>query len=316
MASPPQAILRIGSRGSPLALAQAAEVQRRLLAAHPGLDAAALPILAIRTSGDRIQDRALAEAGGKGLFTKELEEALLGGAIEAAVHSMKDVPTFLPPGLDIACLLEREDPRDALILRRGLKFESLGSLPQGARIGTASLRRQAQLLHRRPDLRISTLRGNIGTRLKKLDAGTIDATLLALAGLKRLGLTRHISGIVEPADMLPAVAQGAIGIEIRSDDEATRALLAPLHHEATGQRIAAERAMLAVLDGSCRTPIAGLAEIEAGGRLYLRAEVLRPDGSEKLATERRGSLSEAEALGADAGAELKRLAGPGYFTAS
>ncbi len=312
MTARPQAILRIGTRGSALALAQANETRDRLLAAHPQLGAGAVEIVIVKTSGDRIQDRALRDAGGKGLFTKELEEALSRGEIDIAVHSMKDVPTWLPPGLCIPCLLPREDPRDVLIARDA---PSLDALPVGAIVGTASLRRQAQVLHRRPDVRIVTLRGNVETRLRKVAAGEVDATFLALAGLRRLGQAQRATGIIEPSLMLPAVAQGAIGIEARLDDAATHDRLRPLHHEATGQCIAAERAMLAVLDGSCHTPIAGLAEIGADGRLRLAAQVLKPDGSASIETRREGAPADAEALGLDAGQELKRRAGPGFFQA-
>lgn len=311
MTSTRQAILRIGTRGSPLALAQAAETRRRLREAHPGMGEAELEIVVIRTTGDRIQDRALAEAGGKGLFTKELEEALLDGRIDLAVHSMKDVPTFLPDGLAIVALLEREDVRDALIAPGA---RTIADLAPGARVGTASLRRQAQLLHRRPDLQVATLRGNVQTRLSRLAEGRVDATLLALAGLKRLGLAAKASAVIPVEEMLPAVAQGAIGLECRDGDARTRSLLAPLSHRETELCVAAERAMLASLDGSCRTPIAGLADILADGSLRLRAEILKPDGSEVLACERLGPAGEGVAMGRDAGAELKRRGGPGFFS--
>ena len=239
--------LRIGTRGSPLALAQAHETRDRLAAAHPHLASpGAIEIVVIKTTGDQILDRTLADAGGKGLFTKELEDALLGDRVDLAVHSMKDVPTWLPDGLDISTLLPREDPRDAFFSRSG---DGLDTLPAGSVVGTAGLRRQAQVLERRPDLKIVPLRGNVQTRLKKLDAGEVDATLLALAGLRRLGLTDRITAVLEPETMLPAVAQGAIGIEIRSADDTTRALLAPLHCAETAARVTAERALLAMLDG-------------------------------------------------------------------
>jgi hydroxymethylbilane synthase len=306
-----QAALRIGTRGSPLALAQANETKTRLLQAHPGLSAAAVEIVAIRTSGDRIQDRPLAEAGGKGLFTKELEEALDSGTIDIAVHSMKDMPTLLPDGLIIAALLPREDPRDALIAATAKR---LADLPEGAVIGTASLRRQAQVRFRRPDLRVVSFRGNVETRLRKLREGQADATLLALAGLRRLDLTDCIAAVIEPDEMLPAVAQGAIGIECRADDRATRDCIASLDHPATAICIEAERAMLAVLDGSCRTPIAGLAILDAVGGIVVRGMVLRPDGSGAVEAVRAGRAVDNIALGRDLGAELKALAGPGYFT--
>ncbi|HUN50306.1 MAG TPA: hydroxymethylbilane synthase, partial [Candidatus Sulfotelmatobacter sp.] len=282
----------------------------RLLAAHLGLPAAAIEIVVIRTSGDRIQDRPLAEAGGKGLFTKELEEALLERRIDLAVHSMKDMPTLLPADLVIGALLPREDPRDALIAPTARR---LAELPQGAVVGTASLRRQAQVRFRRPDLRVVPFRGNVETRLRKLGEGQADATLLALAGLKRLGLAGRAAGIIEPEEMLPAVAQGAIGLQCRAEDAATREQIAALDHAPTAVCIEAERAMLAVLDGSCRTPIAGLAQPGAGG-ITLRGMVLRPDGSEAIEAVRSGRAEDAAALGGDLGAELKARAGADYFT--
>ena len=295
--------LRIGTRGSPLALAQAHETRARLAAAHPELAGAdAIEILVIKTTGDRIQDRTLAEAGGKGLFTKEIEEALAEGAIDLAVHSMKDVPTWLPEGLEISCLLPRVDARDAWFSASGA---GLDQLPAGAVVGTASLRRQAQVLARRPDIKVIPLRGNVGTRLAKLAAGEVAATLLALAGLTRLGLTEGITAILEPEVMLPAVAQGAIGIECRSADDATLALLAPLNCAATAARVVAERALLAVLDGSCRTPIAAHARLDGDGGLGLDALVLRPDGSESFSASRSGRAADAAALGRALGLELK-----------
>jgi hydroxymethylbilane synthase len=304
--------LRIGTRGSPLALAQANEVRDRLAAAHGDLPAQAIEIVVISTSGDRVQDRPLAEIGGKGLFTLEIEQGLLSGDIDLAVHSMKDMPTELPAGLDIPCLLPREDARDVLISKNAA---GLDDLPPGAVIGSASLRRRAQLLHRRPDLQMVNLRGNVQTRLRKVAAGEVDATLLALAGLKRLGLAGQGEIVIEPEVMLPAVAQGAIGIECRADDTSALAYLAPLNDTATATCVAAERGLLAALDGSCRTPIAGHAVL-AGEDLHLRALVLRPDGSEMLETERRGPAAETAALGRDAGQELRRRAGPDFFVAS
>ena len=306
----PDQPLKIGTRGSPLALAQAHETRSRLMAAH-GLPEAAFEIAVIKTTGDRVTDRPLAEIGGKGLFTKEIEEALLAGAIDIAVHSMKDMPTILPAGLAIACLLPREDVRDAFV---SLIHASLAAMPEGAVIGTSSLRRRAQLLHRRRDLRIVEFRGNVQTRLRKLADGVAEATLLACAGLRRLGRADVIRAAISPDEMLPAVAQGAIGIEARGDDAAAEALLAPIHHAPTATRLAAERAFLAALDGSCRTPIGGLAEI-TGEDLRFRGEIIRPDGSERLATERRGPLSEAAAMGTDAAQELRSRAGPGFFEA-
>ena len=294
---------RIGTRGSPLALAQAEETRTRLLDAHQdALDPAQLEIVAIKTTGDRIQDRALSEAGGKGLFVKEIEEALLSGKIDFAVHSMKDMETTLPPGLVIDCILPREDARDALISAGG---KGLAELPAGALVGTSSLRRQAQVLNRRPDLRVGIFRGSVDTRLRKLAEGEADATLLALAGLKRLGKEAVITELLNVDDMLPAVAQGAIGIERRHENDEIAALLEPINDSVSHARITCERAMLAVLDGSCRTPIAGYAELVEGKALYLRASLLATDGSVRLDASGRGDISEAEELGARLGAELK-----------
>ncbi|MEE8271542.1 MAG: hydroxymethylbilane synthase [Alphaproteobacteria bacterium] len=304
--------LRIGTRGSPLALVQARQVADRLAAAHAELAApGALATVVIKTAGDRVQDRTLAEGGGKALFTKEIEDALLDGTIDLAVHSMKDVPTWLPDGLEIACLLPREDPRDALFARVG---DSLGSLPAGAVVGTASLRRRAQILARRPDLTVVPLRGNVGTRLAKLADGKVDATLLAVAGLRRLGEADRITAILAPEEMLPAVAQGAIGIECRAGDDRTLAWVAPLDCAATARRVAAERALLAVLDGSCRTPIAALAELDDSGGLAFDALVARPDGSAMHRVRRTGAGADAVAIGRDAGAELKARAGPDFLS--
>jgi len=300
--------IRIGTRGSPLALAQAAEVRARLEAAHgPGRHS--FDVRVIKTTGDRIQDRPLAEAGGKGLFTKELEEALLGGDIDLAVHSMKDMPTLLPAGLAIACLLPREDVRDAFISR---KSASLMDLPPGAVMATSSLRRQAQVLHLRPDLKVVPMRGNVETRLRKLEDGVADATLLACAGLHRLGLADRITSAIPTDQMLPAVAQGAIGVEIRSEDEATAGLLSPLNDEVTALAVTAERAFLAKLEGSCRTPIAGLAEL-SGGHLVFRGMILTPDGREAHATRREGRPEEALRMAEDAAAELLAKAGPDFL---
>ena len=305
--------IRIGTRGSPLALAQAEEVRRRLAAAWPELAAPdAVEIVPIKTSGDRIQDRTLATAGGKGLFTKEIEEGLLAGTVDIAVHSMKDMPTWLPDGLTIPCLLPREDPRDVLIAGGS---RALADLPQGAVVGTSSLRRQAQLLARRPDLRIVNLRGNVETRLRKIAAGEADATLLALAGLKRLGMAHRASAILSTEDMLPAVAQGAIGIECRRDDAVVRELLTPLHDAVTGAAVAAERALLERLDGSCRTPIAALALVDDSGGLRLDGLIATPDGKRVLHARREGAARDAAALGRDAGEELRRAGGPDFFGA-
>ncbi len=300
--------LKIGTRGSPLALAQAHETRDRLMAVH-GLPEAAFLIAVIKTTGDRVTDRSLSEIGGKGLFTKEIEEALLAGEIDIAVHSMKDMPTVLPTGLTIPCLLPREDVRDAFV---SLTHASLDALPEGAVVGTSSLRRRAQLLHRRPDLRVVEFRGNVQTRLRKLADGVAQATFLACAGLRRLGQGDTIRTAISPDEMLPAVAQGAIGIETRADDPATQTLLAPIHDTPTATRLAAERAFLAALDGSCQTPIGGLGEID-GAELRFRGEIIRPDGSVCLRTERRGPLASADILGADAAAELRSRAGPGFF---
>ncbi|MEM6945070.1 MAG: hydroxymethylbilane synthase [Pseudomonadota bacterium] len=306
----PEKPLRIGTRGSPLALAQAEETKARLMAAHD-LPAEAFEIVVIKTTGDAVQDRALSEIGGKGLFTKEIEEGLLGGSIDIAVHSMKDMPTVLPDGLAITALLPREDVRDAFISPR---HAGIAALPEGAVVGTSSLRRRAQLLHRRPDLKVVEFRGNVQTRLRKLGDGVAEATFLACAGLNRLGMNGEMRSAIEPEEMLPAVAQGAIGIESREDDTRILSLLAPLHCGETGSRLAAERAFLAGLDGSCRTPIGGLAVLE-GDALWLRGEIIRPDGSERIVTERRGTLSDAAAMGSDAAAELRGRGGDGFFDA-
>jgi len=291
--------IRIGTRGSPLALWQAHETRRRLMAAHR-LAEPAFDIVAIRTSGDLIQDRPLSEAGGKGLFTKELDEALLAQTIDLAVHSMKDLPTQLADGLAIAAVLPRGDVRDAFVSPR---FASLEALPEGATLGTSSLRRQAQLKSLRPDLHVIGFRGNVDTRLKKLEAGVADATLLACAGLERLGLGHRITARLEPSTLLPAVAQGAIAILARDDDDETLGRLAPLDDQATRLCVTAERAFLAKLDGSCRTPIAGLAAL-AGGTLKLRGQVLSPDGRHVLDTEHSGPASSALIIGETAGDEL------------
>ena len=301
-------ILRVGSRGSPLALAQARELQSRLATAC-GLAPDRIEIKTIRTTGDTIVDRPLAEAGGKGLFTKEIEEALLAGAIDIAVHSSKDMPTVLPGGLVLAAFLPREDPRDALISRKAI---SLRELPHAAVVGTASLRRQALLKNLRPDLVIVPLRGNVETRLRKLDSGGIDATVLALAGLKRLGLGAAATAVLDIDEFLPAVGQGAIGIETRADDAETRALVAAVDDPDTAIAVTAERAFLAVLDGSCRTPIAGYARV-SDGTLRFRGMIAKTDGSEALDVRREGPTADAAALGTDAGRELKGRAGPGFF---
>ena len=302
----PDRPLRIGTRGSPLALAQAHEVRGRLMAAH-GLPEAAFEIVVIRTTGDRVQDRPLSELGGKGLFTREIEEALTGGRIDIAVHSMKDMPTLQPEGLAITCCLPREDPRDALV-----GAARLADLPAGSVVGTSSLRRRAQVLLARPDLGVVEFRGSVETRLRKLGEGVAAATFLAMAGLRRLGLDAVPRAPLAPEEMLPAVAQGIVGIEQRIGDERVAALLAPIHDAATGVRFAAERAFLAGLDGSCQTPIAGLAEL-SGDRLTFRGEILRPDGSERLDHALAGGAGDAAAMGAEAAAVLRGRAGPGFF---
>ena len=302
--------IRIGTRGSPLALAQA-RMTRAALAVALGQGEDTIEIVTIRTSGDRIQDRPLSEAGGKGLFTKEIEEALLARTIDLAVHSAKDMPTVLPDGLMLAACLPREDVRDAFISRGG---PSLRDLPQGAVIGTASLRRQAMVKRLRPDVSVVPLRGNVETRLRKLEAGEVDATLLALAGLKRLGLADKVTALLDAQEFLPAVGQGAITIEARADDARTRALLTGIDDADTSVALACERAFLGVLDGSCRTPIAGHATL-SGDAIAFRGMILRPDGSEAYETSRAGSRNDAVALGADAGAELKRRAPADFFSA-
>ncbi len=301
--------LRIGTRGSAMALYQANLVRDRLVAAHPALAAPGMIELdVIRTTGDRVQNRLLAEIGGKGLFTKEIEAALIDRRVGLAVHSLKDMETVLAAGLAIACVLPRDDPRDALVSRDGA---GLDALPRGARIGTASLRRTAQLLRYRGDLRIAPIRGNVDTRLAKLAAGEVDALVLALSGLQRLGRMDAVSEIVPVETMLPAVGQGALAIEARADDTEARDLLAPLHDAASAACVTAERAMLAALDGSCRTPIAGFAEL-TGERLRLRAILLSADGSAERRAEGAGPASEPEALGREIGARLRAGAGPEF----
>ena len=309
----PASPLKIGTRGSPLALAQAYETRARLSAAFD-LPEEAFEIVVIKTSGDKILDRPLKEIGGKGLFTKEIEEALLDGRIDLAVHSMKDMPTELPAGLVIPALLPREDPRDVLILGETLAATcaSVAELPQGARIGTASLRRMAQLKAQRPDLVIDTLRGQVGTRLKRIEEGRFDGTLLALAGLKRLGMADRATVVLGIKEMLPAIAQGAIGIECRADDDAMLERLAAIGCRATKACVDAERAALAALDGSCRTPIAGLAGLD-GEKLLLSVLIARPDGSEVHRETGEAHVDAGPALGTELGSRLKALGGPGFF---
>ncbi len=302
-------LLRIGTRGSKLALVQTGLVRDALAAAVPELGApGAVEIVVIKTTGDAIQDRPLSEAGGKGLFVKEIEEALLGNRIDAAVHSMKDMPTAQPAGLAISAFLPREDVRDVLIAG---DITRIADLKRGAVIGSAALRRKAQLLHLRPDLQVVNFRGNVDTRLAKQASGVVDATLLAMAGLKRLGL--KVGTPISEEEMLPAVGQGAVCIECRIDDARTRGWLAKIDHAPTATCVAAEHAMLAVLDGSCRTPIAGHATLGADGALHLRGLILKPDGSQAIATERKGTARDAAALGKDAGLELKQRGGPGFL---
>ena len=301
--------LKIGTRGSPLALAQAHETRSRLMAAFD-LPEAAFEIVVIKTTGDRVLDRPLKEIGGKGLFTKEIEEAMLAGAIDIAVHSMKDMPVAQPDGLLLDCYLPREDVRDAFV---SPLVERLADLPQGATVGSSSLRRRAQLAHRRPDLNLVEFRGNVQTRMKKLEDGVAVATFLAMAGLNRLGMAQVARSAIAVEEMLPAVAQGAIGIERRAADDRAAAMLAAIHDTPTGQRLAAERAFLAALDGSCETPIAGLALLE-GDQVWLRGEILRPDGSEVIAGEARSSIADAAAMGADLARSLLSQAPSGFFS--
>ena len=298
---------KIGTRGSPLALWQAHEVRRCLVAAY-SLPETAFEIVVIKVTGDQILDKALKEIGGKGLFTREIEEALLDGGIDIAVHSMKDMPTMQPAGLILDCYLPREDVRDGFV---SPAVAGLMDLPQGATVGSSSLRRRAQLAHRRPDLKLVEFRGNVQTRMKKLEDGVAVATFLAMAGLNRLGMAQHAKPIAV-TEMLPAVAQGAIGVERRLADPRAEAMLAAIHHTPTGQQLAAERGFLARLDGSCETPIAGLAVLE-GATLWLRGEILRPDGTRVVAGELRGPVADAAAIGAALADELLAKAGPGFF---
>ena len=301
--------LKIGTRGSPLALAQAHETAARLTKAFD-LDEGACEIVVISTQGDRVLDRPLKEIGGKGLFTREIEEDLLSGTIDIAVHSMKDMPVDQPPGLLLDTYLPREDVRDAFL---SPSHGGLADLAPGTVVGTSSLRRRAQLQHRRPDLEVVEFRGNVQTRLKKLDEGVAAATFLAMAGLKRLGLFDDLPATaLATDDMLPAVAQGAIGIERRGDDTRVADMLAAIHDGPTGQRLAAERAFLAGLDGSCETPIAGLAELR-DGTLRLRGEILKTDGSAAFAGEESGAIEDGAEMGRSLAARLLSQAGEGFF---
>lgn len=298
----------IGTRGSPLALWQAYEVRRCLMAAFD-LPEDAFAIRVIKVMGDQILDRALKDIGGKGLFTREIEEALLAGQIDIAVHSMKDMPTLQPDGLILNCYLPREDVRDAFLSPTA---QGIAALPQGAVVGSSSLRRRAQLAHRRPDLKLVEFRGNVQTRMQKLADGVAQATFLAMAGLNRLGMTHLAQGPIEVSEMLPAVAQGAIGVERRLDDPRAEAMLAAIHHSPTGAELTTERAFLLRLDGSCETPIAGLARLD-GTQIWLRGEILRPDGSRVITGEIHGSQADGARLGAELADDLLTRAGAGFF---
>jgi len=285
-----ESTLRIATRKSPLALWQANHVRDALLARNPGLQ---VELLTMTTQGDKILDTPLAKVGGKGLFVKELELGMLEGRADLAVHSMKGVPVDFPEGLGLAAILPREDPRDALISN---EYSSIDALPQGARVGTSSLRRQCQLRARRPDLQVLDLRGNVNTRLKKLDGGDYDAILLAAAGVKRMGWEERITELLAPEQFLPAIGQGAIGIEIRADDDRVRALVGALNDQQTAIRVAAERALNEGLQGGCQVPIAGYAEL-SHGVILLRALVGRPDGGELVQGVISGKPEDAEELG-------------------
>ncbi|MBE0412207.1 hydroxymethylbilane synthase [Yoonia sp.] len=304
----PAQTLKIGTRGSPLALAQAHETRTRLAKAFD-LPSAAFAIVVIKVTGDQVQDRPLKEIGGKGLFTREIEEALLDGTIDIAVHSMKDMPVEQPGGLLLDTYLPREDVRDAFV---SLTAKGLDDLAQGATVGTSSLRRRSQLLARRPDLNIVEFRGNVQTRLKKLADGVAEATFLAMAGLNRLNMADVPRTAIAPEAMLPAVAQGAIGIERREGDNRAAEMLAAIHDGPTGQRLAAERAFLAALDGSCETPIGGLADLD-GGNLRLRGEILRTDGTEVYADDVSGAIEDGPEMARAMAARLLERAGPNFF---
>ncbi|GHD17596.1 hydroxymethylbilane synthase [Tianweitania populi] len=301
--------IRIGTRGSDLALAQARETRARLMAAH-GLAEDAFEIVVITTTGDRITNRPLSEVGGKGLFTLEIEEGLIEGRLDLAVHSSKDMPTVLPEGLELSAFLPREDPRDAFI---GKAAPTIAGLPKGAVIGSASLRRQALLRRMRPDLNVVLFRGNVPSRLAKLEAGEVDATLLAQAGLKRLGLEAATTELLPLDTFPPAPGQGAITIESRRGDERINAILAPIHHRETGLALTAERAFLGALDGSCKTPIAGHAVVD-GDTLSLHGMILTPDGTEAHETRVDGSVGDVVAVGVEAARILRERAGPSFFT--
>ena len=300
--------LRIGTRGSPLALAQAYEARGRLCRAFD-LEDAAFEIIVIKTTGDKVLDRPLKEIGGKGLFTREIEDFMLSKRIDIAVHSMKDMPVLQPSGLVLNTYLPREDVRDAFVAKN---FKNLEELPAGVVVGTSSLRRKAQLQNRRPDLEVVEFRGNVQTRLQKLKDGVAECTFLAMAGLNRLNMSHVAKSAIETNQMLPAVAQGAIGIERRSSDHNTADILAAIHHVPTGLRLTAERAFLASLDGSCETPIAGLAVLNAGS-IRLQGEVLRTDGSEVITNVATSPIEDAAEMGAEMGRKLLEKAGPGFF---
>lgn len=305
--------VKIGTRGSPLALAQAYMTRDKLKESFPELrEEGALEIIIIKTTGDKILNQPLSDIGGKGLFTKEIDDALLGGRVDIAVHSMKDVPTYLPEGTILPCNLPREDVRDVLI---SPVAKDLSELPAGAVVGSASLRRQAQILNKFPHLKVVNFRGNVQTRIRKLQEGECSATLLAYAGLKRLDMTEHITRIIPMEEMLPAVSQGAIGIACRTGDSAAAKYLAALNHEETRIAILCERAFLTALDGSCRTPIAGYAHKGADGKLHFSGLVATTDGKEILSTKAVGEFTEEGAIkvGKDCGAELKAKARPGFF---
>ena len=288
-------VIRIGTRGSPLALAQAHETRSRLMAAH-GLEEKQFEIVVINTTGDRILNQPLAEIGGKGLFTFEIEEALHNGSIDLAVHSMKDMPALLPDGLAIAAILEREDPRDAFV---SVNYKSLQDMPHGGVLGSSSVRRNAQALRIRPDLKSVQFRGNVQTRMRKLAEGVAEATFLAVAGLNRLGMSQHISSVMDMDEMLPAVAQGAIGIEVKQSNSRAQDLVQAIHHHTSGIAIECERAFLAKLDGSCRTPIAGHARIE-GSKLFFKGQILALDGTTSSEVSREGAIEDAVKIGVEA----------------
>ncbi len=299
---------RIGTRGSPLALAQARETRARLMTAH-GLPEEMFEIVVLSTKGDRITDRALSEIGGKGLFTEEIEAQLFSGDLDFAVHSSKDMPTRLPDGLELAAFLPREDPRDAFV---GRTAPTLLELPHGATVGSASLRRQAQIRRLRPDINVTIFRGQVDTRLRKLAEGEADATLLAFAGLKRIGREHVATEILDPEVFLPAPAQGAICVEARTGDRRIADLLAAINDPETSEAVTCERSFLGVLDGSCRTPIAGYA-VSDGSRIRFRGMILTPDGTRCHETTIEGAATDAAALGAEAGHAVRAAAGTGFF---